>query len=545
MKDFASLRVLDRFRTVFLKLDIDYDMMRRILQLKLTMDSRRMPPIFNGSKVKKDGNQFLKSLWIYGLFGLILLTPFLFLGNSFLFSFTIMFSTLFLILMTSMISDFSAVLLDIRDKNILQPKPISNRTINAAKTMHILIYIVLLTGSFVAIPLVVSIFKFGILFALLFLLEIILISCLTVIFTAFVYLFILRFFSGEFLKDVINYVQIFLAIGMTVSYQLIARIFDIANLDIGYSFAWWHLFLPPFWYAAPLELFFNGNDAFYTIVFSVLAIIIPIFAVLLYVRLMPAFENYLAKLQSDSNRRKKKARRLTTFWSKVLCRTSEEKVFYRFSSIMLKEERELKLKIYPMLGFAVVFPFIMLFNNLRFSSYEEVASGNSFMVIYFALIFVPSVIPMLEFSNYYKAHWIFYVAPIPTRATVYSATLKATIINYFMPILIPLSIVFLWIFSFRIWLDIIIALLVAVGLTIVSYWIFIKDPFPFSNTPKQAQDNSMIKVFGSMFLVGVMAFVHMIVTIVSLEWLYILVLIISISIGWKLTFYSRKQKVDA
>lgn len=78
MKDFASLRVLDRFSTVFLKLDIDYDMMRRVLQLKLTMDSRRMPPIFNGSKVKKDGNQFLKSLWIYGLFGLILLTPFLF-----------------------------------------------------------------------------------------------------------------------------------------------------------------------------------------------------------------------------------------------------------------------------------------------------------------------------------------------------------------------------------------------------------------------------------------------------------------------------------
>lgn len=217
-----------------------------------------------------------------------------------------MFSSMFVILMTSMISDFSAVLLDIRDKNILQPKPISSRTINAAKIMHILIYIFLLTGSFVIIPLIVSIFKFGPLFALLFFMEIGMISCLTVIFTAFINLFVLRFFSGEFLKDVINYVQIFLAIGMAVSYQLVGRIFDIVNLDIDYSFAWWHLFLPPFWYAAPFELIFNNNYSLYIILFTILALIIPIIAVLLYVRLMPTFENYLSKLQSDSNRKKKK-----------------------------------------------------------------------------------------------------------------------------------------------------------------------------------------------------------------------------------------------
>lgn len=544
MNDFTSLRVLDRFRKIFLKLDIDYDMMRRILKLKLTMDSRRMPPIFNGSKVKKEGNQFTKSLWIYGFFGLLLLTPFLFLGDNFLFSLSIMFSSMFVILMTSMISDFSAVLLDIRDKNILQPKPISNRTINAAKMMHIFIYIFLLTGSFVVIPLIVSIFKFGPLFALLFLVEIGMISCLTVIFTAFIYLFVLRFFSGEFLKDVINYVQIFLAIGMAVSYQLVGRIFDIVNLQIDYGFAWWHLFLPPFWYAAPFELIFNNNHSLYIVLFTILAVLVPIMAFFLYVRLMPTFENYLSKLQSDSKRKKKKARMLTLFWSKILCRTNDERAFYKFSSIMLKEERELKLKVYPMLGFAVIFPFIMLFNNLRMSSFEELSKGNSFMIIYFALIFVPSVILLLEYSNYYKAHWVFYVAPSRSRGLVYSATLKAAIINYFLPILIPLSLIFLWIFSTRILLDLVIVFLVAILLTVVSYWMFIKDPFPFSNEPKQAQESSMIKVFGSMFLVGIMAVIHMIVTIFSLEWLYILVLIICIFISWKLTFFRRESEAN-
>ena len=71
MDDFTSLRVLDRFKWIFQKLHIDYEMMRKILQLKLTMDGRRMPTVFNGSKVKKEGNQFLKSLWMYGLYGVI------------------------------------------------------------------------------------------------------------------------------------------------------------------------------------------------------------------------------------------------------------------------------------------------------------------------------------------------------------------------------------------------------------------------------------------------------------------------------------------
>lgn len=66
MNDFASLRILDRFRSVFQRLNIDYDVMRLILQLKLTMDSRRMPAIFSGSNVKKKEISFLNP---YGCMG--------------------------------------------------------------------------------------------------------------------------------------------------------------------------------------------------------------------------------------------------------------------------------------------------------------------------------------------------------------------------------------------------------------------------------------------------------------------------------------------
>ncbi|WP_427138641.1 hypothetical protein [Psychrobacillus psychrodurans] len=537
MNDFASLRILDRFRPVFQKLNIDYDVMRLILQLKLTMDSRRMPAIFSGSNVKKEGNQFLKSLWMYALFGILFLVPFLFLGNEFLFSLTIMFSSLFVILMTSMVSDFSAVLLDIRDKNILHPKPVSEKTLNAAKITHIMIYMVLLTGAFVIIPLIVSIFKFGIIFALLFLIEIILISSLAVVLTAFVYLFILRFFSGEMLKDIINYVQIFLAIGMAVSYQLVGRVFQIVNIEISYTFAWWHTLLPPFWFAAPFELILNKDFSFHIIVLSLLALLTPFLAIAVYIRLMPTFERNLSKLQSDTNRRKKKNRKLQLVFAKILCRTKEERTFYKFASLMLKEERELKLKIFPLLGFAVIFPFIFLFNTLSTSSYEEMKSGNSFMVIYFALIMIPSVVQMLEYSGNYKGQWIFYAAPIKNKSIVYSATLKASIMNYFIPILTMLSVIFLWIFSFKIILDLVVVLLATIALTLVSYGIFKKGKFPFTSSHEHTQTNAFFKVFGSMFIVGLMAALHAVVLIIPYGLpVYAFILLISIFIGWKLMF---------
>lgn len=537
MNDFTSLRVLDRFKWIFRKLHIDYEVMRKILQLKLTMDSRRMPTVFNGSKVKKEGNQFVKSLWVYVLYGLLLLTPFLFLGKQFIFFTSIMFSMLMFILMTSMISDFSAVLLDIRDKNILHTKPISMRTLNAAKIVHILIYMFLLTGSFIIIPLAVSIIRHGIGFASIFVVEIILISSLVVVLTAFVYLFILRFFSGEKLKDIINYVQIILSIAVMISYQLVARSFEIINLDIMYSFAWWHLMLPPIWFGAPFELFLNNNLSPHIILLTLFALVAPILSIVLYISLMPAFERNLVKLASDSTRKKKKSRKIAQLWANVLCRAKEERTYYMFSSLMMRQERDLKLKIYPQIGIAFIFPFIFLFNELSTRSLEEVSKGKTYMFIYFSLIMIPTIVHMLKFSGTYKGQWIYRAAPIQNEASIYSGTLKACIMNYVIPIFLVLSIVFGWIFSIRILPDLIIVLLVAIALTLVSYRMLNGEVYPFSNSHEHTQETTGIKVFGSMLVIGFFVIVHLFLSMIPYGlYAYMLILMISIYFGWKKTF---------
>ena len=64
MRDFPSLKLLDRFEKVFTTFGVDYHIMRKILQVKLTMDGRRVPTIFSQNNSKSEKQQKDKNHYI-------------------------------------------------------------------------------------------------------------------------------------------------------------------------------------------------------------------------------------------------------------------------------------------------------------------------------------------------------------------------------------------------------------------------------------------------------------------------------------------------
>jgi ABC-2 type transport system permease protein len=54
MREFTILKFFDRFKGLFLKIGIDYSVLRTILQVKLTMDQRKLPTIFSQSNQRKE-----------------------------------------------------------------------------------------------------------------------------------------------------------------------------------------------------------------------------------------------------------------------------------------------------------------------------------------------------------------------------------------------------------------------------------------------------------------------------------------------------------
>lgn len=536
MDDFRALRMLDPFRKLFTLLGINYDMMRKILQMKLMMDDRRVPTIFDGGNSEKENNNFLKSLGIYALYGLILI-PFLLINENYMIQLSLVFGIIIFILMTTMITDFSTVLLDLRDKTMLNTRPIDHRTIQAAKTIHVLIYMVSITFAFVAIPVFVSLFSQGPFFVLLFVGVLIFVSLFVVVLTPLLYLLVLKFFDGERLKDIINYVQIILSIGIFLGYQLIGRSVGFTTSGVMYQFDWWHLFIPAFWFGAPFELLLRGDSSTALIGLSILAVTVPIISLIVYVKMMPSFERNLQKLLTHSSKSKKRWRGVNELFAKMLCRTKEERAIFRFAGLMMEKDREFKLKVYPGMALSFFFPFLFVVNEISISSIKEVSSGNGYLSIYFCNFMIPAVIQMLQYSGNDKASWIFQTTPLEPVTSVYSATLKSFIVKLYMPVFLAVSIGFTWLYSINLIPQLFIILLAGIVQTLVTYKMIDNDRYPFSRSFKYFKEAKSAKSFLLALLTGLFFGAHHLALKVPLGLtIYFILLLAAIIIGWTRTF---------
>lgn len=491
MKEFMVLRILDRFRNYFSWLGVDYDMMRKILQMKLIMDGRNVPTVLTGSSGKKEENNgFVKSLWIYILMSVAML-PFLLMEKNYMFQMSVVFGILIFMVMASLISDFSSVLLDIRDKSILFSRPVSRKTLSMAKLVHVMIYMFYLTAAFTGIPLIVSLYKHGILFFLIFLAEILLIDLFVVVLTALIYLLVLKIFDGEKLKDIINSVQIALAVGVTVGYQFIGRLFSSSFTSIEFIPKWWEGLIIPVWFAAPFEILLNGSMNTHYIVLALLAVLVPIFAIAAYICLMPEFERNLQKLNNHNGGERKRNRNYLGQISSLICRSRLERVFFRFTFEMIRKEREFKLRVYPILGLSVVMPLVMLFNIFNSSESLDHLNTRLYLMIYFCGMFLPTLLIMSRCSGNYKGAWIYKIIPMPSTAPIFKGTVKAMILNLFVPVFCLGSVIFLVAIGPQI-----IPGLIAVFLNLMLYiaicFKILKPVLPFSNDFNIKQDDQWV-----------------------------------------------------
>lgn len=554
MKDFFVLKVLDRFEFIFKKTGIDYKVMRKLVQLKLTMDQRRVPTIMasNNKNNKDNDNAFKMSLLMYAFIGLFLLA--ILLPNfPIIFKMNIIFGVVTFMVMLSMISDFSTILLDVKDKNILLPRPISPNTINAAKVIHIFIYLLSMTFAIAAISLIAGLFRYGIVFFLLFVVFLVLCSLFVLFLTSILYFFILMFFDGEKLKDIINYFQIILSIIMVIGYQLMGRIFNLVDMNITYTPKWWHFLLPSSWFAAPFSLIIEGNTSSYVMALSVMGIVIPVISTLLYFNvIVPFFEENLQKLNDNSAKKKENKKNgagLKKTFVDILCPDKVENTFFKFVMNMLSNERMLKLKLYPNLALAACMPIIILFgtvfNDTKSLSdiLHKLSTGKYYIAMYLTVMMLCNILIYISCSERYKAAWVYSTIPLESPAPIMKSAVKAAIIKYLLPIFLLDSVIFLLLCGFRILPDLIFIFLAAILLQLLIFNVGKKE-LPFYKDFKIDQGIALIAVFGSMAFCGVFAVIHLIlssiylgVTIGSLVMLMLCILV------WKLSFNISWQKV--
>lgn len=542
MNNFGVLKLLDKFRKAFTKMGVDYDMLRSILQVKLTMDGRRTPTVLSGSNHNpgKETSPF-RLQWIYLLLGLLLIM-FVVPKSGYMLTMSVVFGISMFMISTTLISDFSSVMLDLRDKNILFSKPINRKTLNMAKSIHILIYLLTITLTFAGPSLVVSLFRQGVFFFLIYAVELLLMDSFILVFTALIYLLILRLFDGEKLKDIINYVQIVLSIGITVGYQLISRLFNITELGLTFEPAWWQYFITPVWFAAPFEMLNGGSRGGHLVILSVMALVVPLLLLGLYITLMPMFERSLQKLAEQGVGGKDTAR-VSRWLSRTVCRTREEAMFFRFTWSMMKNERDFKLKVYPTLGLSIILPFVFMFNSLGSGNLTGLRHSKAYLLIYLVGMLSMTVVQMLRYSASYKGAWIYRVISLPDDHTpIYRGMLKASVLRLLVPLFAVEAAIFIWLFGAAIIPDMAAVLLALLVYSVICFRVLPKS-LPFSEKYEAAKQKDFTgSSFGLLFLLMGAGGLHYVVTLLPFGNYIYLVFLAAVNVWvWRTAFMENES----
>ena len=511
MRDFLFLKFLDRIKKLFFAMGVDYPVMRRILQVKLVMNSRRSATVINQEQSERK-NPYLASLATYAFMGvfiglLILLPSPLFLKMS------IVMGMILFLLLTTMISDFSSVLLDVQDRAILLTRPVNVRTLNAAKLLYILYYLAGITLSLAGVSLIAGLFKYGVWFFLTMFLILILICCFSLLFTAIFYFAILHLFSGEKLRDIINYFQIILTVFMTFVYQLVGRMFNLIDLNVQIDLHWWSYLLPSSWFAAPFAILFSDEHRTVFFLLSAIGIIVPVLALILYIKAAaPAFEQNLQKLNSAGGGRAKELSGLHKI-SALLCPNHDERVFFEFTCSMLKSERKLKLRLFPSLTLGIIMPFIILLNFAHTATsmsdfLKTVSQGKYYLYAYFSIVMYSTLFSVVGKSESYRGAWIYKAMPVDDPGLVLRGAMKAFLYKYIVPFYLLTCMIFILFWGIRIIPDL---LMIFMNLILVVLLIFLasKKELPFSQSFSNEQGTRSIGlVLLSVLLCGSMAAAH-------------------------------------
>ena len=532
MEDFFSLKILDLFRPLFEAFGVEYEKMRLIVSMKLTLDKRK-----NNSSENK--NSLMQSVILYLVIGLVA-SRIIVMPIDIMTKMTVLFALIFVMLLTCFITDFSSVILDTYDRHIIGITDVKDITLNMAKIVHIIIYISIISLSISAFSILMILMAYNIGFCLLFILCMILMDFLLIMMTSVIYYLLIKIFKGEKLKDVLNLFQIFMILVFSIMYYFITS--SLSDIQINYTFSInaYDLFIPFMWFASLFSVIFYGKIQTLYIIMAILGIIVPILSILIYIKLTPAFERNLDKLEQVSyNEKDSKSKK--SFVSKLankICKNNEEKSFFEFIYTNLSRDREFKTRVYPTLASGIIMPLVLLFvtydRSISIMEYlKSLSTTNNFLNIYLAVILLQNCILLLKYSKEYEASFIYDVLPISKKKNIYSAEFKVIIIKLFVPVFIIIGIPYLILFKSKFIVHLLIAFVSTIFISMGTFRVNDKS-LPFSEDyAVTANTSNFLNIIKSIGFVGVAVLLHYLIIlkapyIFSVAYLILLILIMKI-----------------
>ena len=529
------------------KLGCNNKHLEAIVTLKLLMDDRR-PSSFSQMRKQQKQKKEISNATLWGMIGSLMIGLFYLMAfavsDSYVTNLTLFFTFYITILSLTLITDFTTVLLDVRDNFIILPKPVSDRTFVLSRLIHIMIHI-----SKMIVPLTIPTLVFvgidkGILGTLILLPLILLATLFTVFIINAFYLIILKITTPEKFKNIISYIQIAFAISIYGASQVLPRMigksmghFDINNYK-------WTKFAPTFWFA-------NSWNSLYSLTFNTtsficlfLSIVIPIVSIWVVVKYFaPSFnqklsmisagnsETNIPQLASEKNARKK----YSEWWANLITKKGTERMGFIFTWKMMLRSRDFKMKVYPGIGYMIVILVVMYLQNsdntmeqLKNNLVAQNSKGKLavLLIIYFSSLMITTALGGIVMSDKYKAAWIYFITPISKPGAIIAGAVKAVTIMFFIPLALLALVFGVSIIGYSVLPNLLLAIcnqlfiITLMSIASVNY-------LPFSTSVYKPNFSSILKNIAMMIMGFIVGAIHY--AIYSYTWLVIILIVVSVT----------------
>jgi ABC-2 type transport system permease protein len=430
---------------LYRKMGVDIPKLKAILNIKLVMDDRRPPAIRAARKNQKPSKLATIGTMILSAFlGCVYLMAFG-VGNDRITQLSVYFSFYVFVLASMLISDFTSVLIDVRDNFIILPKPINDSTFLLSRLLHIVIYICKLIVPMTIPGMIFLGVTDGITGFASFALLVIAATLFTVFLVNAVYVLILKITTPEKFKNIISYFQIFFAILIYGGYQIVPRLVGKAALS-AYSITGlsWNWTLPPYWFAAGWQYIRAGDITSPLVIYLILSLLVPVASVWLVIRFFaPSFNQKLSMISGSEGgnhvQSGKKIVSTTSLYvsslSRWLTRKGVERMSFLHAWKISSRSRDFKMKVYPSIGY--MFVYIVFFAiQTKGNSLTMIREQPSLFLFLLYLTGYTSTMAIyqLVYSDKFKAAWIYYITPIGTPGNLISGALKAILIRFMLPV---------------------------------------------------------------------------------------------------------------
>jgi ABC-2 type transport system permease protein len=556
------LRLINSFAPVLERSGVDTYQLHQILKFKLLIDNRRPVNLMAHTKrvTKKAPSGKASSAWgtylVVGLLGLVL-SFMLFTFKKPLVGQTVYFSAFMVMLAMTMITDFTSVLLDVRDQYIILPRPVNDRTLTVSRILHIGIYVSKLALAMGAAGVIMVGFADNWAAVPVFLVQIMEATFVSVLLVNIIYLVLLKMVSPHKFKDIISYFQIGFSVIIFGTYYLLPRLINMATLE---SFDLlqhdWAYALPPAWIAALNEVLIHaGRSTVFTSLLAIAGVVAPLAGIWLVAKVLaPGFNSKLAVVAtSDASttvttvKEEKPRFNLVNRIANLIAPDPVENAGFRITWKLAARLREFKIKVYPAFAYVPIYFVYFAFNtkgaNLN-DKYEALRHGQKYiLLIYLSTFVISSILQNISYSEKFKASWVYYALPIQYPGKILSGMYKAVSTLYYLPYCLVLGVISVLVWGPSVINDVILSTFVGLIYGLLTA-LFLLKGLPFSKPVliKQSGGRFVTAMLIAAFI-GIIGLGHYFLS--RWETVIWILTIPAAGIYWLMLHYYKKQTWEA